>query len=184
MHHYNIGSRKIVQPAFFFFKTFKPPELSGVKNQKLINMRIEERLEETIGRDPGFRVPDGYFESLSAEIIPKLPPIETKAPARVSTWHRVRPYIYLAAMFAGIWMMMKVFHDFTQASHLSLDNPPQAIAQAMMEYEDPLPMSIPAASEQASDYEMIEEMSSQYESIGDFERDFGYELDPEYSKLN
>ena len=99
-------------------------------------------------------------------------------------WHRVRPYIYLAAMFAGIWMMMKVFHDFTQASHLSLDNPPQAIAQAMMEYEDPLPMSIPAASEQASDYEMIEEMSSQYESIGDFERDFGYELDPEYSKLN
>ena len=87
-------------------------------------------------------------------------------------------------MFAGIWMMMKVFHDFTQASHLSLDNPPQAIAQAMMEYEDPLPMSITAASEQASDYEMIEEMSSQYESIGDFERDFGYELDPEYSKLN
>lgn len=69
-------------------------------------------------RDDGMRTPDGYFADFAARMQAALPeqPWEAEAAgdaaARIaprSFWQRVRPYVYMAAMFAGVWCMMKMF---------------------------------------------------------------------------
>lgn len=145
-------------------------------------MSQEEILKSKYGTDTGFRVPDGYFDELNAKILAELPPYKM-APKTVhmSMWQRVKPYVYLAAMFAGIWMMMKVFHTVSTADRLTLDNPPEAIAQMLDadSFDDILFLS-PSAG---ADLQLEEEVSERYESIDDFEKDFGYNILPEYDNI-
>lgn len=126
------------------------------------------------------RVPEGYFESLELKIMEQLPAYP-EAPKKVdmSIWQRVKPYVYMAAMFAGIWMMMKVFHTVSSTESLSLENPPAAIASAMaLESDEMYPYFTTA-----SDLSLEEEMSETYSSIEEFAADFGYELRPEYESI-
>ena len=48
------------------------------------------------------------------EIIPEVKP---------SVWNRIRPYIYMTAMFAGIWCMMWIFNDLAGVKDNSPINP-------------------------------------------------------------
>ncbi|MDE6337024.1 MAG: hypothetical protein K2J63_05235 [Muribaculaceae bacterium] len=143
-------------------------------------MRHEDQLKDKYGTDPGFRVPDGYFEELNLKIMESLPAYP-EAPRRVdmSLWQKVKPYVYLAAMFAGIWMMMKVFHTVSTSESLNLDNPPAAIAQAMATATDE---ALPYFTT-ANDYALEEEMTQAYSSIEEFEADFGYDFKPQYASL-
>ncbi len=72
-------------------------------------MKQKENILDNIGGKSGFKVPDGYFEQLSARITEQLPERELPQPEVVTTWHKLRPYLYLAAMFVGIWLMVQVF---------------------------------------------------------------------------
>lgn len=63
-------------------------------------------------RNDGMTVPDGYFADFAARMTAALPERDwEKGPVVVkrSAWHKVRPYVYLAAMFAGVWCMMQMF---------------------------------------------------------------------------
>ena len=74
----------------------------------------ESEILSDIGRDPGYRVPDGYFERFAVEMPERLPNVEiTDTDTRPTLWVRVRPYLYMAAAFAGVWCMMNVFNHFT-----------------------------------------------------------------------
>lgn len=76
-------------------------------------MKETNDILEKIGRRDGMTVPDGYFGNFIArmsETLPEAAPADTLDPEpRRSFWHKVRPYAYMAAMFAGIWCMMKMF---------------------------------------------------------------------------
>ena len=66
------------------------------------------RLDELKGKNP-FKVPKGYMESLSEQImegIPEVMHIETKV---VSMRDRIRPWLYLAGVFAGLLILFRVF---------------------------------------------------------------------------
>lgn len=63
----------------------------------------------SIGGKSGHKVPDGYFEQFTARMVEQLPEREIEMPEPVTTWQRLRPYLYMAAMFAGIWLMVQVF---------------------------------------------------------------------------
>ena len=67
-----------------------------------------------IGKDTGFKIPENYFEDFQARLEQKLPPLQFQSEKKPSLWVKVRPYVYLAAMFAGVWCMMKVFSDLNQ----------------------------------------------------------------------
>ncbi len=70
-----------------------------------------------LGKDPGFKVPEHYFDDFNKRMAESLPEVKiTPVDARPSMWVRVRPYVYMAAMFAGIWCMMKVFNNFNGES--------------------------------------------------------------------
>ncbi len=143
-------------------------------------MRHEDQLKERYGSDHGMSVPEGYFEQLELKIMEQLPPYkEAERKVDLSLWQKVKPYVYLAAMFAGIWLMMKVFHTVSSTQSLNLDNPPAAIASAMaLDNEEIMPYFTTA-----NDMQLEEEMSETYSTIEDFAADFGYEFEPEYASI-
>lgn len=103
-------------------------------------MKAEDKLKAKVGTDAGFRVPDGYFEAVFTKIDSELPerrvsPFRSKP----SRWQRLKPYVYLAAMFAGIWCTMKMVNMISDSasagSDISLDNPPALVAQAVHDPE-------------------------------------------------
>lgn len=58
-------------------------------------------------------VPEGYFDGLTAQIMSRLPEQPAVVqPKRRTPWQIIRPYVYMAAMFAGIWLMMNMFTLF------------------------------------------------------------------------
>lgn len=96
-------------------------------------MRQDEDILTKLGNDDGMRVPDGYFADFTRRMTQQLPPLEfenngTTAKPR-TRWQQVRPYVYLAAMFMGIWCMMKMFNLMgTNDNTLSIDNNPSLIS--------------------------------------------------------
>lgn len=70
-----------------------------------------------LGKDPGFKVPEHYFDDFNKRMAEILPEVKiTPVDARPSMWVRVRPYVYMAAMFAGIWCMMKMSNNLNGES--------------------------------------------------------------------
>ncbi len=131
-------------------------------------MKTEHNILEKVDRKTGYTVPDNYFDSVRSKIMDNLPEYKEKKPEKLSMWRKVQPYIYMAAMFAGIWCMMKMFHMMT-STDLSLDNPPESIALAMADADH----SDWYAPSDNADVLMIEDdIVSHYSSFDDFKRDF------------
>ncbi len=143
----------------------------------------EKKLEQRIGRETGFKVPEGYFDELYSKMASTLPePVAAPEAPRLTTWQRIKPYVYMAAMFAGIWCMMKVFHTAAGGSNnLNLDTPPEAVAVLMA---DPEASDVYMASNYESDFLLEDDVLSEYDSMSDFQKDFGYDLTPEYSNMH
>lgn len=82
---------------------------------------MKKGILDNINRDSGMKVPDGYFESLHDRVMQNLPEKEiiVEQPAPISFWTMAKPWVYMAAMFAGIALMFKVFvwtsDDFTNS---------------------------------------------------------------------
>lgn len=136
-------------------------------------MKFEERLKAKTGTDAGFRVPEGYFDEAFTRILAELPEREESAPQRISRWQKVRPYIYMAAMFAGIWLMMKVFHTASSAD-LSLQSEPRELAALVADPRsyDYFEMADADVNDGASDYRMEQDVLAMYEDFDDFRKDF------------
>lgn len=64
---------------------------------------------DKIVKDNPFLVPEGYFEGLTDKITAQLPPKIQFEPQKRSLWDQVKPWVYMAAMFAGIALMVKLF---------------------------------------------------------------------------
>ena len=80
--------------------------------------KIDILLAEMIGRKDGMTVPDGYFSDFAARMDSMLPDRVTENhPAVRTRWLMIRPYAYLAAMFAGIWCMLQMFHMIGGGAH-------------------------------------------------------------------
>lgn len=71
------------------------------------------------GKDPGFKVPENYFADFNQRMAEMLPDVEiTPIDAKPTMWQRLKPLVYMAAMFAGVWCMMSVFSHFSNTSSL------------------------------------------------------------------
>lgn len=129
----------------------------------------ESNILEKAGGKTGYTVPPHYFDNVRSKIMDNLPEYKIQKQPKLSTWQKIKPYIYMAAMFAGIWCMMKMFHVIT-SSDLSLENPPEAVAVAMANTDHAEYLYFPNNNGEAIFLE--EELSSSYSSIEDFKRDF------------
>lgn len=88
-------------------------------------MEKTSEILDKVGRRSGMTVPEGYFADFAARMTEALPPLPQAQPQRRTFWHRVRPYVYMAAMFAGIWLMMQMFGMMQSRNvDLSIENYP------------------------------------------------------------
>lgn len=79
-------------------------------------MKEEDNILRKVGTENPFRVPDGYFENFTSEVMQRLP--EKEKPAFVqkepTLWDKVKPWVYMAAMFAGAALIIRVASDDRQ----------------------------------------------------------------------
>ena len=66
------------------------------------------KIDEHEPRRP-FTVPEGYFDNLTQNIMASLPQQESIYSTRITVtpWMRIRPYLYAAAAFTGIFFCIK-----------------------------------------------------------------------------
>ncbi len=103
------------------------------------------------GKDPGFKVPDNYFADFNKRMADMLPDVEiTPVDIKPTMWQRVKPFAYLAAMFAGVWCMMSVFSHFTNSDNL---NSVRAVAEQLNDDKSNVEELIMSGA--VSDYDII-----------------------------
>ena len=92
-------------------------------------MKPTEDLLNKINRSSGMTVPDGYFADFAARMERELPqqPVILDTPRTI--WQKLRPYTYMAAMFAGIWCMLQMFNMMSPQSTDPSSNP--VLAEAL-----------------------------------------------------
>ena len=72
-------------------------------------MKEEDKLLKKVGTENPFRVPEGYFEGFTSDLMSRLPEKEkTDIHREPTTWERVRPWLYMAAMFIGAALIIRV----------------------------------------------------------------------------
>lgn len=78
-------------------------------------MKKENNILSGLDKNGGFKCPDGYFENFTSRLIEQLPEkeIEEEPSPRQIFWRTARPWMYMAAMFIGIALMIRVFDGFT-----------------------------------------------------------------------
>ena len=103
-------------------------------------MNEEKDLIKRYGKKQTFKVPEGYFENFAEDLMRKLPEKEMKAPEKISTWTRVKPWVYMAAMFVGLMFTVRLFtnggKDIHEKAH-SADTPVN-YTELPDEYIDPI----------------------------------------------
>ena len=73
-------------------------------------MREEDQLLKKVGTQNPFKVPEHYFEDFSEELINKLPEKEILPVSQeITLWQRVKPWLYMTAMFCGIMLSVRIF---------------------------------------------------------------------------
>lgn len=68
--------------------------------------REQNNLDRFKGKNP-FTVPEGYMEDLTADIMSRLPEKPQVEVKKISMMDRMRPWLYMAAVFAGLGLFFK-----------------------------------------------------------------------------
>lgn len=73
-------------------------------------MEEERNILKKVGTKNPFTVPEGYFENFTQELMSKLPEKDSYLPeSEPNLWQRVKPWVYMTAMFVGIMLSVRVF---------------------------------------------------------------------------
>ena len=99
--------------------------------------KATDQTESKLPRKDGMTVPDGYFADFASRMaasLPERPEIEGRdggsEPSSRTVWQRIRPYVYMAAMFGGVWLMLKLFTMLTATTPVPFDSNP-IVAEAL-----------------------------------------------------
>ena len=79
-------------------------------------METKKQTLADIGNKAPFRVPENYFAEVNKTIMANLP--EKKAPEilPVSMWDKSKPWLYMAAMFLGLFFTVKILISNTDTN--------------------------------------------------------------------
>lgn len=72
-------------------------------------MKEEDYILTKIGKENPFQTPEGYFDNLTSEVMNRLPEKDftQQETVVVSTWEKVKPLLYMAALFAGAAFILR-----------------------------------------------------------------------------
>ena len=81
----------------------------------------ENSILERFGNRNPFRVPDGYFEGFADDLMNRLPDKTDSETKVISFYNRVKPWLYLAAMFAGIMVLFNIYNKSFMSDNVGKD---------------------------------------------------------------
>ena len=96
-------------------------------------MDTKQKKLNDIDKSNPFKTPDGYFEQLTSNIMDQLPETVPAPVVRVTLMDRVKPWLYMAAVFAGLGLFFKtlVGSDFT-----ALQSEPQSMESSIVKLDE------------------------------------------------
>ena len=119
----------------------------------------ENTLDRLKGKQP-FRVPDGYMEGLTNRIMESLPEPPVMEVESVSLVERIRPWLYLAAVFAGMGLFFKAIIGVDSAREDTLSD--TLLVRSEVPSASLEAIESEAAQEEADYLEYIEERYANY----------------------
>ena len=119
----------------------------------------ENTLDRLKGKQP-FRVPDGYMEGLTNRIMESLPEPPVMEAESVSLVERIRPWLYLAAVFAGMGLFFKAIIGVDSAREDTLSD--TLLVRSEVPSASLEAIESEAAQEEADYLEDIEERYANY----------------------
>lgn len=119
----------------------------------------ENTLDRLKGKQP-FRVPDGYMEGLTNRIMESLPEPPVMEAESVSLVERIRPWLYLAAVFAGMGLFFKAIIGVDSAQEDPLSD--TLLVRSEVPSASLEAIESEAAQEEADYLEYIEERYANY----------------------
>ena len=69
-----------------------------------------KNIEDELGSRQPFRVPDGYFEGFTDDFMRSLPKRVAPEAKMISFYDRIKPWLYMAAMFLGVIVLFNIFN--------------------------------------------------------------------------
>lgn len=94
-------------------------------------MKEDKNILDQINRNSGMTTPDNYFADFAEKMMQSLPEKQEPVIKPLTPWQRVRPYVYLAAMFAGIWCMVEMVDLITSSAGTPIESNEQIVAEAI-----------------------------------------------------
>lgn len=79
-------------------------------------MKRELNNPEYLGGSNPFNVPEGYFENFTSRMMSRLPEKKYEQPKKVTMMEHIRPWFYMAAVFAGLGLFFKAIIGFDDPS--------------------------------------------------------------------
>ena len=70
-------------------------------------MKEDMNLKNKFGTENHFTVPEDYFKNLVPNIMEQLPEVEENPAPPIRLWDRVKPWMYMAAMFMGLFFTIR-----------------------------------------------------------------------------
>lgn len=102
-------------------------------------MKEEKYLIKKCGKENPFKTPEGYFENFTRNIMEQLPEKEIQAVPETTLWHRIRPWMYMAAMFCGLMFGARLFLHDTETTQEESASSLQLFSSTLPdEYIDPI----------------------------------------------
>lgn len=120
-------------------------------------MNIEEQLISQFGKERHFKVPDGYFEHFTDQMMALLPEQPEKLSQKRPMWQRLMPKLSVAAMLAVMFSIGAYFHfaHQSQPDGERLLAKPSTVAKTATSFD------------QAADYVMLDE-TDMYAYLSDY----------------
>ncbi len=89
------------------------------------------------GKKNPFTVPEGYFQDFSEKLMEQLPEKEVMPEPEIRMWDRIKPWVYMAAMFVGLMFTVRAFvgeQPSSQSTNMEIGN----YTEIPDEYLDPI----------------------------------------------
>ena len=99
-------------------------------------MKEDKDLLKKYGKKNPFTVPEGYFQDFSEKLMEQLPEKEVMPEPEIRMWDRIKPWVYMAAMFVGLMFTVRAFVG-EQPSSQSTDMEIGNYTEIPDEYLDP-----------------------------------------------
>ena len=71
-------------------------------------METKKQTLADISKEVPFKVPENYFAQFNESIMAKLPEKEAPVIRKITLWEKSKPFVYMAAMFLGLFFTIKI----------------------------------------------------------------------------